>query len=198
VFYFLIAISSTGGGDWVDYTGCLMWCPAGGALLATRYLGRSISTIAWRWGQSRYEVAGYLIPLGYVSLIYVFVWTMGFGGFYNGRFVDLFAKDFGFGSPSQPASITFYFFFTATISVVKDAATVLGEEIGWIVCPDSSVVLSRQRILQVEDTALVLIGGGGARGVVCRDHLTGTVDDVQCAWTQAEETAGFSGSEVPR
>jgi uncharacterized protein len=131
VFYFLIATSSTGGGDWVDYTGCLMWCPAAGALLASRYLGRSISTIAWRWGQSRYAVAGYLIPLGYVSLIYVFVWTAGFGGFYNRRFVDLFAKDFGFGSPSQAASITFYFLFTATISVVKDTATVLGEEIGW-------------------------------------------------------------------
>jgi uncharacterized protein len=131
VFYFMIAMSSTGGGDWVDYTGCLMWCPAAGALLANRYLGRSISTIAWRWGQTRYEVAGYLIPLGYVSLIYGFVWITGFGGFYNRRFVDLFAKDFGFGALSQPASIALYFFFTATISVIKDTATVLGEEIGW-------------------------------------------------------------------
>jgi len=130
VFYFLIAKSSTGGGDWVDYTGCLMCCPAAGALLASRYLGRSISTIAWRWRQTRYVVAGYLIPLGYVSFIYGFVWVTGFGGFYNTRFVDLLAKDFGLGL-SHPVSIALYFLFTATISVIKDTATVLGEEIGW-------------------------------------------------------------------
>jgi membrane protease YdiL (CAAX protease family) len=131
IFYFLIAISSTGGGQWVDYTGCLMWCPAIGALLACKYLGRSVSTLAWRWGQTRYHVAGYLIPLGYASLIYAFVWTTGLGGFYNRAFVDLVAKDFGFGPLPQWANITFYFIFTATIAVIKDFATVLGEEIGW-------------------------------------------------------------------
>lgn len=108
-----------------------MWCPAAGALLACRYLGRSISTIAWQWGRTRYQVAGYLIPLGYASLIYGFVWTTGFGGFYNRRFVDLAAKDFGFGPLPHGATIALYFFFTATIAVIKDSATVLGEEIGW-------------------------------------------------------------------
>jgi uncharacterized protein len=73
IFYFLIARSSTGGGQWVDYTGCLMWCPAMGAMLACKYLGRSVSTLAWRWGETRYQVAGYLIPLGYASLVYAFV-----------------------------------------------------------------------------------------------------------------------------
>jgi membrane protease YdiL (CAAX protease family) len=131
IFYFLIATSNTGGGQWVDYIGCLMWCPTLGALLACKYLGRSVSTVAWRWGQTRYQVAGYLIPFGYASLIYAFVWTTGLGGFYNKGFVDLVAKDIGFGPLPQWATITFYFFFTATIAVIKNLATVLGEEIGW-------------------------------------------------------------------
>ena len=131
IFYFLIAISSTGGGQWVDYTGCLMWCPGIGALLTCKYLDRSVSTLAWRWGQTRYQVAGYLIPLGYIVLIYAFVWITGLGGFYNKAFVDLVAKDFGFGPLPQWANIAFYFFFTATIAVIKNFATVSGEEIGW-------------------------------------------------------------------
>jgi membrane protease YdiL (CAAX protease family) len=69
--------------------------------------------------------------LAYASIIYAFVWITGLGGFYNKAFVDLVARDFGFGPLPQWADITFYFFFTATIAVVKDFATVLGEEIGW-------------------------------------------------------------------
>jgi membrane protease YdiL (CAAX protease family) len=71
------------------------------------------------------------LPGDGASLIYAFVWTTGFGGFYNKPFVDLVAKDFGFRPLPQWATIAFYFFFTATIAVIKDFATVLGEEIGW-------------------------------------------------------------------
>ena len=131
VFYFLIARSSTGGGQWVDYVGCLMWCPAGGALLACNYLGRSASTLGWKWGATHYVALGYLIPLGYTFAIYAFVWTSGFGGFYNSGFVQLVAKDFGFGPLPEWATISFYFLFTGTIAVIKNVATVLGEEIGW-------------------------------------------------------------------
>jgi uncharacterized protein len=131
IFYLLNAKSSTGGGEWVDYIGWLMWCPAIGALLTCKYLGRSVSTLGWKWGKTRYEAAGYLIPLGYTSLIYIFVWTTGLGGFYNKAFVNLVAKDFGFGPPPPWATISIYFFFTATIGVIRDCATVLGEEIGW-------------------------------------------------------------------
>lgn len=128
IFYSLIATG--GGGDWVDYIGCLMWCPALGALTACAYLGRSVSTIAWRWGESRWEIACYLIPLGYAIIVYVPAWITGIGKFYNKPFLDLVSKDFGFALPAW-ASIALYFFFTATIGVIKDFATVLGEEIGW-------------------------------------------------------------------
>lgn len=128
IFYALI--STGGGGDWLDYTGCLMWCPALGAFAACAYLGRSVSTIAWRWGDTRWQLACYLIPLGYISVIYLPSWLIGIGKFYNKPFLDLVSKDLGFSLPAW-ASIALYFCFTATIAVVKDVATVLGEEIGW-------------------------------------------------------------------
>jgi membrane protease YdiL (CAAX protease family) len=131
LFYTLIAISSTGGGERVDYVGCLMWCPAAGALLACKYLGRSPSTLAWSWSATRYLLAGYLTPIGYAGLIYLFVWTTGFGGFYNSGFVHAVSQDFGFGPLPAWAAISLYLVFTATIAVIKNCATVLGEEIGW-------------------------------------------------------------------
>ncbi|MFN7923063.1 MAG: CPBP family intramembrane glutamic endopeptidase [Bryobacteraceae bacterium] len=131
VFYVLIAKSKTGGGEWVDYTGCLMWCPGIAAFLACNYSGRSMSTLGWKWGQTRYYAYGYLTPLGYVGVIYAFVWFTGFGGFPNPAFVDMVAKDIGFGPLPAWATIALYFFFVSTIAVIKNCATVLGEEIGW-------------------------------------------------------------------
>jgi len=107
-----------------------MWCPALGAFAACAYLGRSVSTIAWRWGDSRWEIACYLIPLGYAIIIYVPAWITGIGKFYSKPFLDLVSKDFGFAPPAW-ASIALYFLFTGTVAVIRDCATVLGEEIGW-------------------------------------------------------------------
>ena len=131
IFYLAIGFSNHGGGDWIDYTGCLMWCPALGAILACKHLGRPVSSIAWRWGASKYHVACYLIPLAYATIIYAVVWMTGIGGFPNRPFVDLVNKDFGYGAIRPALSIPLYFAFTATIAVIKDFATVLGEEIGW-------------------------------------------------------------------
>jgi CAAX protease family protein len=67
VFYFLIAKSGQVGRGWGAYIGCLMWCPGVAALLSCKYLGRDLSTLGWKWGKTRYEIACYLIPLGYAD-----------------------------------------------------------------------------------------------------------------------------------
>ena len=82
-------------------------------------------------GETRYEVIGYLIPLGYSIVIYTFVWLTGLGGVYNKSFVDQITSSFGLGPIPAWASITLYFIFTATFTVIRDFATVIGEEIGW-------------------------------------------------------------------
>jgi membrane protease YdiL (CAAX protease family) len=131
IFYFLIAKSGQVGGGDGAYVGCLMWCPAVAALLSCKYLGRDVSRLGWKWGRGRYQIICYLIPLSYGTLIYVCVWLTGVGGFYNRDFYASIAKDFGLGLTSPAANLALYFFFTATISVIRDCPTVLGEEIGW-------------------------------------------------------------------
>jgi membrane protease YdiL (CAAX protease family) len=128
IFYFLN--TKGGDGNLADYTGCLMWCPALGAFAACAYLGRSVSTIAWRWGDTRWEIACYLIPLGYSLAIYLPAWITGIGKFYNAQFLAYVSKQLGLALPAW-ATIAVYFCLTATIAVIKDLATVLGEEIGW-------------------------------------------------------------------
>jgi membrane protease YdiL (CAAX protease family) len=131
IFYFLIAKSGHSSGAFVNYVGCLMWCPGLAALVTCKYLNRDLSTLGWNWGKTRYQIICYLIPLTYGTVSYAFVWLTGFGGFYNKRFVDLVSKDFGLGPMPPWLTISLYFLFTATISVIMDFATVLGEEIGW-------------------------------------------------------------------
>jgi membrane protease YdiL (CAAX protease family) len=131
IFYFLIAKSGHSGGRLVNYVGCLMWCPGLAALVTCKLLRRDPSTLGWNWGKTRYQVSCYLIPLAYGTASYAFVWLSGFGGFYNKPFVALVSKDLGLGPMPPWLTISLYFLFTATISVIMDVATVLGEEIGW-------------------------------------------------------------------
>jgi CAAX protease family protein len=131
IFYFLIAKSGHVGGGGGAYIGCLMWCPGLAALLTCRYLRRDLSSLGWNWGKSRYQIVCYFIPLAYATAIYAFVWLTGLGGFYNSQFVERFSDAFGLGPIRPWMSIVLYFLFTATITVIKDCPTVLGEEIGW-------------------------------------------------------------------
>src|SRR6185437_14805264 len=130
-FYLLVARAGHLGAGRGAYVVCLMWCPAVAALLTCKCLGRDIASLGWKWGKSRYEVVCYLIPLGYSIAIYSFVWLTGLARFYNRSFAIEVTQDFGLGTMPVWAGIALYFVFTATISVIRDGATVLGEEIGW-------------------------------------------------------------------
>jgi len=108
-----------------------MWCPGVAALVTCKVLHRDLSTLGWGWGKTRYQVVAYFLPLAYGTVSYGFVWLTGIGGFYNRQFVESVSKDFGLGPMRPWATIVLYFLFTATIGVIRDAATALGEEIGW-------------------------------------------------------------------
>jgi uncharacterized protein len=131
VWYFLIIKSGHMGGGWGAYVAGLMWSPGCAALLTCKLLGRNLRSIGWGWGETRYEVIGYLVPLAYSIVIYGFVWLTGIGGFYNKGFVDQVTNSFGLGPMPVWASIMLYFVFTGTFTVIRDCATVIGEEIGW-------------------------------------------------------------------
>ena len=131
IFYFLIAKSGHTGGGGGGYITALMWSPGLAALLTCKFLGRDVSTLGWKWGETRYHVICYLIPLGYSTVTYAFVWLTGLGGFPNPQLVDALTRSFGLGPIAPWASIALYFFFNGSVNVIRDCATVLGEEIGW-------------------------------------------------------------------
>jgi membrane protease YdiL (CAAX protease family) len=131
VFYFLIIKSAGTNAAGGNFTSGLMWCPAIGAFLTCKYLGRPIASLSWQWGQTRYQVFSYLIPLTYSTVIYSVAWLTGIAGLNPIQTGEAFSKYFGLGPVSRPVGTGLFFLVVATIGVIRNCATTLGEEIGW-------------------------------------------------------------------
>ena len=131
IFYFLIIksghLDSARGG----YVLGLMWSPGVAAMLTRRIYGQSLSTLGWSWGQPRYQVLSYLIPLFYATVAYTGVWLFGLGGFYDHQFLERASASFGLGPLPAWAAMAMYLIFAATVGMIRSCASALGEEIGW-------------------------------------------------------------------
>jgi membrane protease YdiL (CAAX protease family) len=130
LFYFLIIKSAGTNAANGAYTSGLMWCPAVGALLTCTFLSRSIASMGWRWGQTRYQVISYLIPVGYSTFTYSVAWLTGIAAL-KIESAEAYSRFFGLGALPRPLGIGLYFLVVATIGVIQNCATTLGEEIGW-------------------------------------------------------------------
>jgi membrane protease YdiL (CAAX protease family) len=108
----------------------MMWCPALAALITCRLLRRELHSLGWRWPNSRYIAASYLVPLAYTSVAYGAVWALGLAG-WNSEFVSLVAQGLGLRGLPAWASFTLGIVFMATGGVIQNLAMTLGEEIGW-------------------------------------------------------------------
>ena len=108
----------------------VMWCPALGALVTCRMLGRELRSLGWRWPRNRYIAAAYLLPIGYTSVAYGAVWALRLAG-WNSEFLTLAAQ--GLGLKGLPAwmAFTLYIVLLATGGVMQNLSLTLGEEIGW-------------------------------------------------------------------
>ena len=131
LFYLLIIKSAGTNSADGAYTSGLMWCPALGALLTCKYLGRPIASLGWQWGETRYQVISYLIPLGYSTITYSIAWLTGIAALNPNQTADAFSRFFGLGPLPRSFGIGLYFVVVATIGVIQNCATTLGEEIGW-------------------------------------------------------------------
>ena len=119
VFYTLIIKSghlASGGGSYVL---SLMWCPAVAAMLTCKLFGRDLGTLGWKWGETRYQVMSYCIPLLYATITYAVVWLTRLGGFYDHEFVSGVAKRFGLGPMPDAVAIVLYLFFASLVSVFQ-------------------------------------------------------------------------------
>jgi membrane protease YdiL (CAAX protease family) len=112
------------------YVTALMWCPALGALITCRALGRPVASLGWKW-IPRYQWLGYLIPLGYALAAYLAVWLTGLGGFPNRDFLDRIATVAGWKGFPPGVVLVLYVALQGTVGMVSSTASALGEEIGW-------------------------------------------------------------------
>jgi membrane protease YdiL (CAAX protease family) len=112
IFYVFFAQAkslSAGGGL---YVGMLMWCPGTSALITRLIFQRNVRGEGWKWGSTRYELAGYALPIAYALVAYGLVWLFDFGRVDLTRFKT---------NPLQ----------FLVLGLVINSVFALGEELGW-------------------------------------------------------------------
>jgi membrane protease YdiL (CAAX protease family) len=129
-FYFLILHSGSLGYGRGMYTFGLMWCPALAGMATLRLNGRSISELGWKWGETKYQVRSWYIPLLYSFIAYAIVWLFHFGAFGNPVYFDSLTKSMHLGG-SPWISIVLGIVLTGTYGLIRSVSSALGEEIGW-------------------------------------------------------------------
>lgn len=121
---------SFGAGDLLFVTGS-MWSPALAAFTVKRWFGERIAELPWRWGDGRYVLAGYLIPIAYSLPVYLIVWATRAGDFARGDVVNKIAATFGWSGFPPALVLLLFVLLTATAGLVGKTSRALGEEIGW-------------------------------------------------------------------
>jgi len=129
-FYFLILHSGSLGNGRGLYVLGLMWCPALAGMLTLRLNGRSISDLGWKWGESKYQIRSWYIPILYASVAYAIVWVAHLGAFGNPEYYDSLTRTMHLGG-SPWISIVMGIALTGTYGMIRSVSSALGEEIGW-------------------------------------------------------------------
>ena len=130
-FYFLILHSGSLGYGRGMYVFGLMWCPALAGMLTLRLNARSIADLGWKWGETKYQLHSWYIPLLYASIAYAIIWIFRLGAFGNPEFYRLACESrcISAGRIGFPSSLGI--FLIGTFGIVRSISSALGEEIGW-------------------------------------------------------------------
>jgi membrane protease YdiL (CAAX protease family) len=129
-FYYLILHSGSLGYGRGMYTFGLMWCPALAGMVTLRLNGRSIADLGWKWGETKYQVRSWYIPLLYTTIAYAIVWIFKLGAFGNPDYYDGYTKSMHLGGPPW-ISIVLGTILVGTYGLIRSVSSALGEEIGW-------------------------------------------------------------------
>ncbi len=109
----------------------IMWCPTLATVVTCLITKRKISSLSWKWGNSKYLATSYFIPLLYSLVAYLIVWTVGWGEFYNKSFITNVAHELGWTVLPNWVVIIIFFIVNGIIGMFSSISTALGEEIGW-------------------------------------------------------------------
>ena len=113
------------------YVTAVMWMPAVGALLTCRIMARPVASLPWQWGEWRFNIGAWALPLVAGFVAYSLVWLAGLGGFPNLETVAAWSDRFGLSGAPTFIVISVGVIMLATAGIVGSLARALGEEIGW-------------------------------------------------------------------
>lgn len=92
--------------------------------------GGRLSAIGWSWPSARFVAISCVVPFAYVAASYAVAWTLR-GGFPSDEFLASTRSSFGWPSFPTWAVVSAYLVVNSVSRIMTDAATALGEEIGW-------------------------------------------------------------------
>ena len=131
IFYYLIISAGTLAAGNGLYVLGLMWCPGIAAIITTLYLRRSLKSLGWKWGSTKYQIQSYMIPLLYAFVAYVIVWTLGFGKLNPETLQTQVAENLGIEGINAVLAFIIALVFLGIVGIIPSAIAALGEEIGW-------------------------------------------------------------------
>ncbi len=79
----------------------------------------------------KYLNYSYLIPVVYITVAYVLIWLFGLGNVYNQSTILDWSNELGINNSNKSIVAVVMIFLLATVGVVKNIGSTLGEEIGW-------------------------------------------------------------------
>ena len=129
IFYALIVGGSPGGGS--SYVAGLMWSPAFAAFFTIIILKLDWRSLGLGWGGGRAAGLSIAIPLIYIALAYLMVWTLGLGSFPDAEAISSTAEKIGWTITNPVFFLPIYFVFLMATGFAAGVARALGEEIGW-------------------------------------------------------------------
>jgi len=130
LFYLLVLRSGSLGYGRGLYVLGLMYCPALAGMATLRLNGRGIAELGWKWGETKYQLQSWYIPLLYAAVAYGIIWALGLGGFGNPAFKNSLVEQMHLRFPAW-VSVTLAVVLTGVYGLIRSVASALGEEIGW-------------------------------------------------------------------
>jgi len=101
------------------------------ALLTCYFRNIKVSSLGWGWGEWKYQRMSFVIPLAFISISYVIIWSLGLAGWYNADFLLETKEQYNLKDWNDINIVILHFFITATITFILTLPSALGEEIAW-------------------------------------------------------------------
>ncbi len=138
VFLLMLAIFSAAGYYLTIYLGlrrhymvALMWAPGLAALATCKIKGINVQSLGWSWGENRWHLVAYFLPILYGLVAYGILWGSGLAGAVNPKYIAGVGEFLGLAGWSDTQVIVFAVVMFGLVGMVWRIAAALGEELGW-------------------------------------------------------------------